>query len=42
MKTFWTWLLILMLGLGGVSLTGCEDDAEIETPGGEVEVDVDE
>ena len=38
MKAFWTWLLILILGVGGVSLTGCEDD-EIETPVGDVDVD---
>lgn len=39
MKSFWTWLMIVTLTFGGVALTGCEDEAEIETPGGEVEVE---
>ena len=34
------WLLMLALGLFAMTATvGCEDDAELETPAGEVEVD---
>lgn len=33
------WMLMLMIGMFSFAVVGCDDDAEIETPGGEIEID---
>lgn len=33
------WMMIVLLGMFSFAGVGCDDDAEIETPGGEVEID---
>jgi hypothetical protein len=33
------WMLLALLGLFSFGTVGCDDDTEIETPAGEIEVD---
>lgn len=34
------WMLIALLAVGGFTMTGCDDDeVEVETPAGKLEVD---
>ena len=36
------WMLIALLTLGGFTMTGCDDDdVDVKTPAGKVEVDTD-
>lgn len=41
MRTFWTLTVVAMAMLGGLTLGGCEDEADLDLPNGEeVELDV--